>query len=206
MSHYDEPGERLGVIPSLLTSALQRGVVPLKTKWDFRLDLRSQRSTSSTSSSASGGSRTFPPPPSASDITLKKLEKAGGAHNASKCLEYGYPIPNTWQDDPGCCAVHAKAKCSGGYQKMKGVVCGSGSWGVAHETNCVATAWSLAAPERKSWKYSNALDTAADLCQELLNQVRTCTCVSLYLCQELLNHQCLCQWTTVRLYVCVMAP
>jgi len=109
LSHYDEPGERLGVIPSLLTSALQRGVVPLKTKWDFRLDLRSPGG--STRRSTSGGSRTFPPPPSASDITLKKLEKTGGR---------------------------------------------------------------LAAPERKSWTYSNALDTAADLCQELLNQVRTC--------------------------------
>ena len=63
-----------------------------------------------------------------------------GVHDSSKCIEFGYPVPDEWQGDPGCCSVYAKAGCSGGYNKVKGTVCGSGSWGVAHETKCEATA------------------------------------------------------------------
>ena len=63
-----------------------------------------------------------------------------GVHDPSKCREFGYPIHGEWQGDPGCCSVHAKAGCSRGYIKVKGSVCGSGSWGVAHATKCEASA------------------------------------------------------------------
>ena len=63
-----------------------------------------------------------------------------GVHDPSKCIEFGFPIHSEWQDDPECCSVHAKAGCSGGYNKVKGGICGSGSWGVAHETKCESTA------------------------------------------------------------------
>ena len=63
-----------------------------------------------------------------------------GTHVPSKCLEYGYPIRHKWQVDPGCCAVHARSGCSGGYKKVKGEECGRGGWGVAHFTKCEATA------------------------------------------------------------------
>ena len=63
-----------------------------------------------------------------------------GTHDPSKCLEFGFPIRNKWQVDPECCSVHARAGCSGGYNTVKGVECGRGSWGVAHFTKCEATA------------------------------------------------------------------
>ena len=62
-----------------------------------------------------------------------------GVHDSSKCIEFGHPIEGRWQGDPECCSIHAKAGCSGGYAKVKGDVCGSGSWGVAHETKCEST-------------------------------------------------------------------
>ena len=59
-------------------------------------------------------------------------------HDPSKCIEFGFPISGEWQDDPECCSIHAKAGCSDGYNKVKGSVCGSGSWGLAHDTTCEA--------------------------------------------------------------------
>ena len=64
-----------------------------------------------------------------------------GVHDPSKCLEFGYPVHNKWQDDPECCSIHSKASCSGGHNKVKGKICGSGSYGVAHETKCEAAAY-----------------------------------------------------------------
>ena len=63
-----------------------------------------------------------------------------GVHDPSKCIEFGFPISGEWQSDPKCCSIHAKAGCSDGYIKVKGSVCGSGTWGLAHNTTCEAPA------------------------------------------------------------------
>ena len=60
----------------------------------------------------------------------------GTNSDSTKCKEFGYPVKNEWQSDPGCCAVHANAGCADNYTMSKGDVCATGKWGTSHNTQC----------------------------------------------------------------------
>ena len=69
-------------------------------------------------------------------LTTVKVEANQVKHDSTKCVEFGFPVKNEWQSDPGCCSIHANADCADNYTTSKGDVCSSGSWGVAHHTKC----------------------------------------------------------------------
>ena len=100
----------------------------------------SSSSSSSASSNSSNGSNS---------ISNSISGNSNRSSASSKCIEFGYPIPGKWQYDgplhsrKGCCAVHKSAGCADGYKLSKGAVCGAGPFGVAHFTQCEATAETL---------------------------------------------------------------
>ena len=67
---------------------------------------------------------------------MAKGEASLGNHDASKCLEWGYPVAALWQPDPKCCAVYEAAACQPGFAKVRGARCGARSWGISHRTLC----------------------------------------------------------------------
>jgi hypothetical protein len=71
-------------------------------------------------------------------LTKFELDDTQSTHDSSKCLEFGFPVAQRWQSDPGCCSIHTNAGCTDNYTVSMGDMCGSGSWGVAHFTKCEA--------------------------------------------------------------------
>jgi ABC-type branched-subunit amino acid transport system substrate-binding protein len=81
-----------------------------------------------------------PPPASAGELQIRlglqpcrgpwcppcpETKKTTGAkHDATKCMQFGFPMAGVWQADPACCSVYASAGCAPGWDLSPGEKCG----------------------------------------------------------------------------------
>ena len=82
-----------------------------------------------------------PPPASAGELQIRlglqpcrgpwcppscpETKKSKGAkHDATKCMQFGFPMAGVWQADPACCSLYAIAGCAPGWDLSSREKCG----------------------------------------------------------------------------------